>query len=207
MNDFFGLLCLCVKVLLCLLNRLYLNPWDFSCFLPHSTKGEWVRGCVGLSCLLGLNYDMAYEIQRFLDELQRRLGHKDSIWNTYNIQVFFCLRLYFLNQSENTLTVKGRNLIWFESSLFLHKTVYPKGWFTLFFFFVSTRPIFLTKAAAIVLFSSHFAWDVLYLTDVNESQSILLKKENTGNFQSSFGKEGPLFKQHVNIEAAIIYLF
>lgn len=191
MNDFFGLLCLCVKVLLCLLNRLYLNPWDFSCFLPHSTKGEWVRGCVGLSCLLGLNYDMAYEIQRFLDELQRRLGHKDSIWNTYTIQVFFCLRLYFLNQSENTLTVKGRNLIWFESSLFLHKTVYPKGWFTLFFFLYQLDQFFWRKQLLL-------SYSLLTLPEMSSISLMLMnpkasssKKKILGIFNLLLGKKVP----------------
>lgn len=65
---------------------------------------------------------MAYEIQRFLDDLQRQLGHKNPIQNTYTIQVFFSLCLYILNQSEkHSETVKSRNLIWFESYLFLHR--------------------------------------------------------------------------------------
>lgn len=147
---------------------------------------------------------MAYEIQRFLDELQRTLGHKDSVWNTYNIQVFFSLCLYFLNQSENTLTVKGRHQIWFESPLFLHKTVYPKGWFTIFFLYQPDQFFWgrkLLLSCSLLTLPGMFSISLIF----NESQSILPKRENIGNFQSSFGKKGPLLKQKENLEAAVIF--
>lgn len=110
-NYFLVLLCLCGKVLPRLLNCQTSNPCDFSYFLPHSTKGKWVRGCVGLSCLLGLNSDNDLWESEVSKWVKKRLGHKYSVWNTYTIQIFFSLCLYFLHQSENTLTVKGKNLI------------------------------------------------------------------------------------------------
>ena len=54
-----SLLCLCVQLLLYLLNRLYLSPRVFSLshswIYPHLTSREWVSSCLVLSCQLGLN--------------------------------------------------------------------------------------------------------------------------------------------------------
>lgn len=55
-NEFLDLLCLCVRLLLYLLNCIY---------LPHLTGGEGVNSCVLLSCLLCLNPNTLKNIRQY----------------------------------------------------------------------------------------------------------------------------------------------
>lgn len=56
-NEFLVLLCLCLWVLLNLLNQIYLSPWVFSLsqLSPWSHPDKRMGGRVRLSCLSGLN--------------------------------------------------------------------------------------------------------------------------------------------------------
>lgn len=56
-NEFLGLLCLPVQLLLYLLNCLYLNPWVFS---PSSTEGGLSEQLCGACCQVGLNHSTSY---------------------------------------------------------------------------------------------------------------------------------------------------
>lgn len=87
-----SLLCLSTQVLLSLLSCLHLNPWDFSLlfcwFSPPSTVGEWVSGCMGLNCWLGLNHNNSLDI------------FVVWVWWIFVSVVLVCFLLYSMNGME-----------------------------------------------------------------------------------------------------------